>query len=300
MPPQPKTNASRFMSVFYIISGDLGMTFVFSSFILLNMTQAERRIFLIEYLLAEHPEWRKRPLPQTEAEQKYLLRSLVNVRESLPVSQEFLRIQDEYLIEENKARGITDIESLKPIENELYLWRGDITTLKVGAIVNAANSGMTGCWQPCHACIDNCIHTFAGIQLRAVCADIMEKQGHEEPTGQAKITRAFNLPCDYVIHTVGPIVGNHLTEEDCQLLASCYKSCLNAAKENKIDSIAFCCISTGVFHFPQEKAARIAVDTVRKWKAENESDIKVIFNVFGEKDEKIYREIYGTGSFGQK
>ena len=292
MPPQPKTNASRFMSVFYIISGDLGMTFVFSSFILLNMTQAERRIFLIEYLLAEHPEWRKRPLPQTEAEQKYLLRSLVNVRESLPVSQEFLRIQDEYLIEENKARGITDIESLKPIENELYLWRGDITTLKVGAIVNAANSGMTGCWQPCHACIDNCIHTFAGIQLRAVCADIMEKQGHEEPTGQAKITRAFNLPCDYVIHTVGPIVGNHLTEEDCQLLASCYKSCLNVAKENKIDSIAFCCISTGVFHFPQEKAARIAVDTVRKWKAENESDIKVIFNVFGEKDEKIYREIF--------
>ena len=268
------------------------MTFVFSSFILLNMTQAERRIFLIEYLLAEHPEWRKRPLPQTEAEQKYLLRSLVNVRESLPVSPEFLRIQDEYLIEENKARGITDIESLKPIENELYLWRGDITTLKVGAIVNAANSGMTGCWQPCHACIDNCIHTFAGIQLRAVCADIMEKQGHEEPTGQAKITRAFNLPCDYVIHTVGPIVGNHLTEEDCQLLASCYKSCLNAAKENKIDSIAFCCISTGVFHFPQEKAARIAVDTVRKWKAENESDIKVIFNVFGEKDEKIYREIF--------
>lgn len=292
MPPQPKTNASRFMSVFYIISGDLGMTFVFSSFILLNMTQTERRIFLIEYLLAEHPEWRKRPLPQTEAEQKYLLRSLVNVRESLPVSQEFLRIQDEYLIEENKARGITDIESLKPSENELYLWRGDITTLKVGAIVNAANSGMTGCWQPCHACIDNCIHTFAGIQLRAVCADIMEKQGHEEPTGQAKITRAFNLPCDYVIHTVGPIVGNHLTEEDCQLLASCYKSCLNAAKENKIDSIAFCCISTGVFHFPQEKAARIAVDTVRKWKAENESDIKVIFNVFGEKDEKIYREIF--------
>lgn len=292
MPPQPKTNASRFMSVFYIISGDLGMTFVFSSFILLNMTQAERRIFLIEYLLAEHPEWRKRPLPQTEAEQKYLLRSLVNVRESLPVSQEFLRIQDEYLTEENKARGITDIESLKPIENELYLWRGDITTLKVGAIVNAANSGMTGCWQPCHACIDNCIHTFAGIQLRAVCADIMEKQGHEEPTGQAKITRAFNLPCDYVIHTVGPIVGNHLTEEDCQLLASCYKSCLNAAKENKIDSIAFCCISTGVFHFPQEKAARIAVDTVRKWKAENESDIKVIFNVFGEKDEKIYLKIF--------
>ena len=280
------------MSVFYIISGDLGMTFVFSSFILLNMTQAERRIFLIEYLLAEHPEWRKRPLPQTEAEQKYLLRSLVNVRESLPVSQEFLRIQDEYLTEENKARGITDIESLKPIENEVYLWRGDITTLKVGAIVNAANSGMTGCWQPCHACIDNCIHTFAGIQLRAVCADIMEKQGHEEPTGQAKITRAFNLPCDYVIHTVGPIVGNHLTEEDCQLLASCYKSCLNAAKENKIDSIAFCCISTGVFHFPQEKAARIAVDTVRNWKTVNESDIKVIFNVFGEKDEKIYREIF--------
>ena len=259
----------------------------------MSMTQEERRIYLIRTLLNESPDYAHAKIPEDEASQKRLLRSLMNVRDPLPVSDDFLKIQNEYLLERNRERGITDIADLKPVENDLYLWRGDITTLKVGAIVNAANSGMTGCYQPCHACIDNCIHTFAGIQLRTACADIMKKQDHEEPTGQAKITKAFNLPCDYVIHTVGPIVGNHLTEEDCQLLANCYKSCLNAAKENKIGSIAFCCISTGVFHFPQEKAAQIAIKTVQEWKAENESDIKVVFNVFGEKDENIYKELLG-------
>ena len=263
------------------------------------MTQTERRRFLIQYLLKENPRYDGVEIPNSEAEQKRLLRSLVNVREAIPASGDFLRVQDEYLQEENRSRGITDIADLKPVtattlsDRDIYLWRGDITTLKVGAIVNAANSGMTGCYQPCHACIDNCIHTFAGIQLRGVCAEIMQKQGHEEPTGQAKITRAFNLPCDFVIHTVGPIVRGKLTDRDRELLASCYKSCLKLAEENGVQSIAFCCISTGVFHFPADKAARIAVSTVRDWKKRTESKMKVVFNVFSEKDEEIYKEVFG-------
>ena len=261
------------------------------------MTQTERRRFLIQYLLKENPRYDGMEIPKSEAEQKRLLRSLVNVREAIPASEEFLRVQDEYLQEENRSREITDIADLKPVtattlsDRDIYLWRGDITTLKVGAIVNAANSGMTGCWQPCHSCIDNCIHTFAGIQLRAVCAGIMKKQGHEEPTGQAKITRAFNLPCDFVIHTVGPIVRGKLTDRDRTLLASCYKSCLKLAEENGVPSIAFCCISTGVFCYPADKAARIAVATVKDWKKRTGSKMKVVFNVFSEKDEENYKEI---------
>lgn len=170
------------------------------------MTQKERREFLIQYLLEENPKYENFEIPQSDDEQKYLLRSLVNVRPPLPASEDFLTVQNEYLMEENKSHGITDIKDLEsvPLESDLYLWRGDITTLKVDAIVNAANSGLTGCWLPNHICIDNCIHTFAGIQLRKVCAEIMEKQGHEEPTGKAKITPAFNLPCKFVLHTVGP------------------------------------------------------------------------------------------------
>ena len=261
------------------------------------MTQSERRRFLIEYLLNESPRYKDVEIPSDEAGQKYLLRSLMNVREPLPASDDFLHIQDEYLQETNRSHGITDIEELEPVSShgngDLYLWRGNITTLRVGAIVNAANSGMTGCWQPCHSCIDNCIHTFAGIQLRKVCADIMQKQGHEEPTGSAKITPAFNLPCDYVLHTVGPIISGPLTQRDCDLLASCYTSCLDLAEQNNVQSIAFCCISTGVFHFPSDRAAQIAVQTVENWKREHDSGIKVVFNVFSEKDEAIYRDVFG-------
>ena len=189
------------------------------------MTQTERRRFLIEYLLAENSQYRGVQIPESETEQKYLLRSLVNVRHAVPASEEFLHIEDEYLQEEIKLRGITDIADLVPACDDLYIWRGDITTLKVDAIVNAANSGMTGCWQPCHYCIDNCIHTFAGIRLRAACDSIIKKQGHEEPTGQAKITPAFNLPCKFVLHTVGPIADGHPTQTDCDLLSSCSRSC---------------------------------------------------------------------------
>lgn len=253
------------------------------------LTQTERRLFSIDYLLSERGE--RIRIPADEYNQKRLLRSLFNIRMPKETSEEFLKIQDEYLQEESRRKGITDIADLQPVQDDIYLWQGDITTLKCGAIVNAANSQMLGCFQPCHGCIDNAIHTFAGVQLRRDCNDIMQKQGHNEPTGQAKITPAYNLPCKYVIHTVGPIVGGRLTNKDCELLKSCYLSCLKLAEENGVESIAFCCISTGVFGFPQKEAAQIAVDTVKKYKAEMNSNIKVIFNVFKDDDYIIYNEL---------
>ena len=257
------------------------------------MNQTERIQILIRSLLKERTEAPQIEIPHHSEEQKNLLRSLMNIRMAAPISKEFQQIQDEYLQEENKNRGIIELSALTPIENEIYLWRGDITRLACGAIVNAANSGMTGCYQPCHNCIDNCIHTYAGIQLRNYCRDLMEKQGHEEPTGTAKITPAFNLPCEYVIHTVGPIVRRKLTPLHCRQLASCYRSCLELADQTQVHSIAFCCISTGVFMFPNEEAAKIAVQTVKDYKAETGSKIEVIFNVFKELDEQIYRNLLG-------
>lgn len=258
------------------------------------MNQSEKRRYLIEELLDEQPSYRKQiRIPAQERKQKQLLRSLMNIRQAAPITEEFEKIQDEYLQEENRSRGMVALEELQEIQPELYVWQGDITTLQVGAIVNAANSGMTGCYQPCHSCIDNCIHTYAGIQLRNYCNDLMEAQGYEEPTGQAKITPAFNLPCEYVIHTVGPIVRGALTREHEQLLASCYESCLKIAAEHQVESIAFCCISTGVFMFPNERAAQIAVETVQRWKRENKSHIRVIFNVFKDLDKELYEKLLG-------
>lgn len=257
------------------------------------MNQNERRQILIRSLLDEKPEYRNIKIPHDSSEQKTLLRSLMNVRLASPVSEDFQRIQDEYLQEENRRKGIVELSTLTPIQKEIYLWRGDITRLACGAIVNAANSGMSGCYQPCHNCIDNCVHTYAGIQLRNYCSELMEKQGHEEPTGTAKITPAFNLPCAHVIHTVGPIVQGRLTQLHCRQLASCYRSCLELAEQNGVRSIAFCCISTGVFMFPNEEAAKIAVQTVKDYKAETGSKIEVIFNVFKELDEQIYRSLLG-------
>jgi len=253
------------------------------------MKQTERRVYLIEYLLAERGE--RIEIPNDAYNQKRLLRSLFNIRMPKETSEDFLQIQDVYLQEENRRKGITDIADLQPVQDDIYLWQGDITTLRCDAIVNAANSQMLGCFRPCHGCIDNAIHTFAGVQLRRNCNEIMQKQGHNEPTGQAKITPAYNLPCKYVLHTVGPIVSGRLTEEHCELLKSCYLSCLKLAEENGVDSIAFCCISTGVFGFPKREAAKIAVDTVKEYKEENHSDIKVIFNVFKDDDYAIYNEI---------
>ena len=253
------------------------------------MKQTERRVYLIEYLLAERGE--RIEIPNDAYNQKRLLRSLFNIRMPKETSEDFLQIQDVYLQEENRRKGITDIADLQPVQDDIYLWQGDITTLRCDAIVNAANSQMLGCFRPCHGCIDNAIHTFAGVQLRRNCNEIMQKQGHNEPTGQAKITPAYNLPCKYVLHTVGPIVSGRLTEEHCELLKSCYLSCLKLAEKNSCKSIAFCCISTGVFGFPQREAAQIAVDSVKRYKEENHSDIKVIFNVFKDDDYAIYNEI---------
>ena len=253
------------------------------------MTQAERRIYLLRSLLREEPRYRDLPIPGDEAGQRKLLRSLMNVRPPRPVGEEFLAVQDAYLQEETTRKGVTSLADLTPVEPGIYLWQGDITTLKCGAIVNAANAGMTGCYAPCHGCIDNAIHTYAGVQLRLACAELMEKQGREEPAGRAKLTPAFNLPCDYVLHTVGPIVSGGVTGRDRALLASCYRSCLELAQRSKIKSVAFCCISTGEFHFPNDEAATIAVDTVRRYRG----DTEVIFNVFKDVDAQIYRGLLG-------
>ncbi len=221
------------------------------------------------------------------------LRALVNTRPPWPAGDGFLAAQDELLQGLIAEMGIHSVDEAvpSPDDERLRLWRGDITTLSVDAIVNAANSQMLGCWVPGHHCIDNAIHTYAGVQLRAECACIMEAQGHEEPTGHAKVTGAYNLPSKRVIHTVGPIVNGHLTDLHRRQLASCYSSCLNLAASEGLPSIAFCCISTGVFGFPQEEAAEIAVKTVRDWLDCNGSDMTVVFNVFGEKDGLIYRKL---------
>ena len=233
-------------------------------------------------------------IPKDEQEQKNMLRSLFNIRPPRPVTSDFLEVQDAYLREETRNKGITSLVDLTPVQEGIYLWKGDITTLRCDAIVNAANSQMLGCFCPCHGCIDNAIHTFAGVQLRAACAQLMEKQGHEEETGKARITTAYNLPCKYVLHTVGPIIRGRLTKHEKDLLASCYRSCLELAVKNNCQSIAFCCISTGEFHFPNDKAAEIAIQTVTSFLNTQEQNIRVIFNVFKDVDLHIYQKLLGV------
>jgi O-acetyl-ADP-ribose deacetylase (regulator of RNase III) len=259
------------------------------------MTLNEKRKYLIEKLLAENPRYKYIGAPDGQDEQWRLLRSLMNVRPATPISDDFLKIQDEYLTEMIANRGIMDAHTLPATaaDPRVVLWRGDITTLRTDAIVNAANSRMEGCWEPCHVCIDNCIHTFSGVQLRMRCHEIMVQQGCKEPTGQAKITPGYNLPAKYVLHTVGPIIDDSLSKRDCDLLASCYVSCLRLAEENGCRSIAFCCISTGVFRFPQENAAEIAVQTVKEFLSGSSIIERVVFNVFTPADERIYRRLLG-------
>ena len=219
------------------------------------ITQGQRLDFLIRCLLNENEEYKNREIPAGQPDKRRLLRSLMNVRPPVPASEEFLKVQDAYLQERLAERGVTEPENLTPVQPGIYLWQGDITTLAADAIVNAANSRMLGCFVPCHGCIDNAIHTYAGIQLRMECARIMAGQRKEEATGKAKITKAYNLPCRYVLHTVGPIIYGTVTKTDCELLAGCYRSCLKLAAAYGLKSVAFCCISTGEFHFPNELAA---------------------------------------------
>jgi len=246
--------------------------------------------YLIGDLLNEDNQYKGLITPDRLDEKLRILRSLMNVRMPKPIDNNFLSVQDELLQSVIAEKGITDIADLQPIKDNIFLWQGDITTLKVDAIVNATNSEMLGCYIPCHTCIDNAIHTYAGVQLRMECAEIMQAQNNPEPTGKAKITSAYNLPSKYILHTVGPIVDTELTQEHCNLLYDSYHSCLMLAKENKIKSIAFCCISTGEFHFPNQKAAEIAVSAVTDF-LNSDSSIKVIFNVFKDTDWSIYHDL---------
>ncbi len=259
------------------------------------MVQEERRRYLIQELLSEQPRYRDMEIPDKEQEQRQFLRSLMNIRPPRPIGDEFLKVQDEYLREEVRKKGIvcSDTLPVSLFDHRLVLWRGDITTLKVDAIVNAANSALRGCFVPCHSCVDNIIHSVSGIQLRLACDALMTEQGYEEPIGKAKMTPAFNLPCRYVLHTVGPTVHGQLTKEHCRQLSDCYRSCLKLAADSGLRSVAFCCISTGEFHFPQKRAAEIALQTVTDFLRTDERIEKVVFNVFQQEDYDIYQRLLG-------
>ena len=278
------------------------------------MTRLERLLFLNNILLSEMPHYREdaAAFPQTVSAQRRLLRSLMNVRPAGDISQDFLREQDILLQEEATEKGIVRLSSLPTIADasrgdrmsqgfpadRMILWQGDITRPAADGIVNAANSALLGCFVPCHACIDNAIHSAAGLQLRNACDRLMKEQGHEEPTGKAKITPAFNLPGRYVLHTVGPIIaaGRNPTAKEAALLSDCYRSCLELAARHQLQSLAFCCISTGEFHFPGEQAAQIAVRTVSDWLMQHGSAMTVVFDVFNDEDAEIYRNVLGRNA----
>ena len=263
------------------------------------MDRLQNLDYIIGSLMAEQGVRYRIPVSLTEKQQ--LMRALMNVRQPIEASAELLQAQDEELRQQRADKGIVTLQdvaaanfSLFTFHSSLLLWQGDITRLKVDAIVNAANAQLLGCWAPLHACIDNCIHSAAGIQLRQECYDLMRTQGHDEPTGQAKVTRGYNLPARYIIHTVGPVIdGDAPTPEQEEQLASCYRSCLEAVHSVGCRSIAFCCISTGVFHFPNQRAAEIAVQTTTEWlSAHPATPVKqVVFNVFLDKDHDIYQRL---------
>ena len=254
----------------------------------LSMEQTERRKRLIKYLLEERNETIS--IPSDEGSQKRLLRALLNVRPPMPVSAEFLSLQDEYLTERKNECGIINVNGFVYTDG-VSLFKGDITTLNADAIVNAANSAMLGCFHPLHNCIDNAIHTFAGVQVRLDCNNIMKE--NEAENGEVIVTKAYNLPSGFIFHTVGPVVCGRVTKENKSDLTKCYLNCLAKADEMNLRSIAFCCISTGVFGYPKEEAALLAVKAVREYKTQTASDIKVIFDVFKEEDYELYRRILG-------
>lgn len=230
-------------------------------------------------------ERREKTPPLSESEKPQYFRALCNLRMPLPATEEFIKLQDEYLSEQTQKRGIVDIARLS-YRGGIALWQGDITRLNSDAIVNACNSKLLGCFQPLHNCIDNCIHSFAGIQVRLDCQKIM--RGGDEPNGQVKVTGAYNLPSKFIFHTVGPIVAGKVTAQNESDLKGCYISCLDKANEMNLKSIAFCCLSTGVFGYPKDEACALAVRTVKAWLAKNGCGIKIIFNVFTDEDKKFY------------
>ncbi len=239
--------------------------------------------------LAEALEVGQVSIPDDPDERFRILRTLMNVRPPEPVDDDLLETQDRILTYLRDRKGVTDVSVLE-FRDGIALWRGDITTLRCDAIVNAANSGMLGCFAPCHRCIDNAIHTFAGMQMRLECQDIMN--GMQEPVGHVRVTKGYNIPCRYVMHTVGPMIHGNVTDTDRDALRSCYTSCLEMASSMELETIAFCCISTGEFRFPNREAAEIAVDTVRNHLGSHDG-LKVIFDVFTDRDEGIYHDLLG-------
>ena len=259
------------------------------------MNRIQQIQYLIQVLLQEMPVYQEqaRAFPQDELSQRRLLRSLMNVRPPMPLDPSFLAVQDALLSAEREEKGVVEADALpdRPGHPGIALWQGDITRLKADAIVDADNDRLLGCFVPCHGCIDNAIHSAAGLQLRDECSRLMAQQGRPEPTGQAKLTGGYNLPARYVLHTVGPIIHGRVTPQDRELLASCYRSCLKLASEQELRSVAFCCISTGEFHFPNQEAARIAVQTVKEFLQTPTTVRKVIFNVFKDIDANIYDDL---------
>ena len=269
------------------------------------MKQKERLDYLVGYLCRDSVVYKD--ITVKEEQKRQLMRSLMNIRMPKTVSKEFVQIQNAFLQKEAKEKGIIDVDDIPAVKenfgvnfenaDKISLWQGDITILKADAIVNAANSQMLGCFVPCHGCIDNAIHSAAGIQLREECMNYMEAQrrkygkNYEEPTGTAMITSAYNLPSKYIIHTVGPIVSEKLTQRKCALLKNCYKSCLELSERKKLKSIVFCCISTGEYGFSNQQAAEIAVETVIEFLQGSQNLKKIIFDVFKEEDFEIYQEV---------
>ena len=245
-------------------------------------------------LLGELPEYRDSAerFGSDLISQRRLLRSLMNVRPPWPLDPKLLALQDQLLAAQREEKGVVDVGKLSPSGADgIYLWRGDITRLNADGIVNAANAALLGCFCPCHGCIDNAIHSAAGMQLRDACSRLMARQGQEEPVGRVKVTPGYNLPCRYVLHTVGPRIAGRMSREDGELLAGCYRACMEEARARRLKSLAFCCISTGEYRFPQKEAAQIAVETVKTALRSGPKDIKVIFDVFTELDEEIYRRL---------
>ena len=272
-----------------------------------KMTQKERLDYLVEEFKADSVQYRDLETPADTEGKKRLLRSLMNIRMPHPMEDRVLEIQNEYLCERIRENGIVTLSDIPTISDQgsshafadrLSIWQGDITRLAVDAVVNAANAQMLGCFQPCHSCIDNCIHTFAGVQLRAECARQMNTlrirygRNYEQPTAVPMLTDGYNLPARKVVHIVGPFVYDRLTPELEKDLADCYRNTLDLCAENGLRSVAFCCISTGVFHFPANRAAEIAIGTVTEWLRKNgEKMDRVIFNVFNHKDKGYYEQL---------
>lgn len=263
-----------------------------------RMTQEQRLDFLVEEFKADSDEYKKLETPKDTEGKRRILRSLMNIRMPKKMSADVITVQNEYLKERAFDKGIVELADIPVIRDGLSIWQGDITRLAVDAIVNAANSQMLGCFVPMHTCIDNCIHTFAGVQLRAECNRQMNElrirygRDYEQPTAVPMLTDAYNLPAKKVIHIVGPIVQYKLTPELEKDLADCYRNTLDICLENRLKGVAFCCISTGVFHFPNDRAAEIAVKTVIDWMDKHPDQMeRVIFNVFKDEDKDIYERL---------